>query len=103
MNDGASVVTGLITQAGVSGIFIFFFWRLYIDSNKKISEKDEHIKKLNEQVLDAFQKNTLSNVQLSDSIKQNAENIKQNTEATKTLSERVYEVLVFRGSKNGRN
>lgn len=72
-----------LPQFGFAAVFLIMVGVLW----KVLREKDKQIKETHEKVLDAFQKNT----EVTEGVKSTVE---QNTEVMKTLSERVYQVLI---------
>lgn len=83
----------ILQVAGSLGAFVVVIWlyvRERLDSQKTIQLKDEYIKEINGRVLDAFEKNTLVNEQLK-------QTIVENTKATRSLTQRVTDALIENG------
>ena len=74
---------------GTGVLFVYLYFKERGESQKKIADKDQHIRNMNQQVLSAFQENSKASVELANSIK-------HNTEASKTLTERVTSVIINR-------
>jgi hypothetical protein len=90
---GEAITLGQILQfsgsLGTGVLFVFLYFKERAESQSQLNGKDQQLRDLNAQVLSAFQENTKSNTILSTSIV-------ENTEATKTLTERVTDVIINR-------
>lgn len=81
--------TGLVDlfgTLGISGVFLYLYFKDKDRHNKKNDEKDKHIAEMHSKVLNAFSENT--RVQ-----QQQVNTLKENTEATKTLARRIEDIL----------
>lgn len=86
-----------IAETGLLGVFlvivIIFLWNVRKERHATVREKDKEIKDLNEKVLDAFKKNTESNLRVAEGQRGIKEAIEGNTRASETLTDAVYQVL----------
>lgn len=92
MSEGIELKTivELFGSLGTGALFVFLYFRERSESQKTIKAKDCELKEINSKVLAAFEKNAAVSESLSNSIK-------TNTEATKTLTQRVTDVILQKG------
>jgi hypothetical protein len=81
------LVYNLLAQLGGSATFLVIAWFLYKDQKKTIESKDKELKELNGKVLEAFNENTKSNVELRGEIKE-----------SRSLTQKVYDEIL-RGNR----
>lgn len=89
----------LLPQLGLSLVFLGIGWFLYKDQKKTIEEKDARIKELSDSILAALNSNTEVQAGLKGTISELKESVKEGTEATRTLTQKVREVLTSNNRK----
>ena len=80
-------IVTVITQLGVSGIFVWLYTRI----EKRIVDKDHRIIDMTDDLNDAYKKNTQASVKLEETIGKST-----------ILTQKVYEELLRKGN-NGNN
>jgi hypothetical protein len=86
---GLDTIVQLFGSLGTGALFVYLYFKERGESQKKIDQKDGDLKELNSKVMDVIKGNT----QISSELKSS---IEANTDATRTLAERVTDVLLER-------
>lgn len=89
MEGSLGIVESILPQLGISAIFLYVAYKLYMDSNSKILEKDQYIRSLHASLQELYVKNAELLSQLRDTITAHTRSIEANTEAIKDLKYKI--------------
>ena len=103
MNDQVLQTVKSISEIGLTGMLLYFLTVVWSDKKKKDSDYDERIKEryqhmrdMNENILDVVKENTKTQQEVRNAIDSNTKVIESNTRAQETLTSKINDVLARR-------
>ena len=103
METDSVTLSQIITQLGMSGIFLYLFFLLWNESKKERelnkSErqlKDNRLQELTDTLIEKYSENTTVMSELKTAVEKNTKTIDDSTKSNDTLSDRIYDIIIPR-------